>query len=170
MTTKEFLEPHRNPEVGPNELRTYCSRNNCFPKEEELQATFRCRGLLRVGKEKDLAEFKKHFFMGMERFDQSKSRQRGERKRASHGGGGNDSDDNSTSTCESGIGGFVKTYQKSHSSDQFDHRGGGERLFRDGGGVRMGRGGTDDRFCFVDQSPSFTAGEFQGSSTHFNIG
>ena len=71
VTPKEFLEPHRDPDVGPNELKTYCMRNNCFSVGEELQATFRCRGLLSYGKEKELAAFKKNFFMGTEVFDRS---------------------------------------------------------------------------------------------------
>ena len=60
----------------------------------------------------------------------------------------------------------MKPYRK----PELDHRDGGERLCRDGGGSQMGRGGKDDQSRFVDSSPSFTAGEFRGSSNQFDIG
>ena len=165
VTTTDTLPKHLDPDVSANELKRYCMRFDCFPKDEDLKATFRARGLLSIGREKDLATFKKELFMGTEKFDHSQSRQRGDKKRASRGGLAVDSDEvESASGSDDGVGCFV---QPPYRKPDLDHRGdGGERLFGGGGGFRMGRGGNDVQSHFVHSTPSFTAGEFRGSSAN----
>ena len=77
VTTTDTLPPHLNPDYGANELKRFCARYNSFPTGVDLVATYRVRGLLSIGKEKELAKFKKDFFTGTEKFDQSDSRLRG---------------------------------------------------------------------------------------------